>query len=250
MAIAKTRLEWIEYELLEKYPHILHGVFSRHGGVSEGAYATLNLDEGTADRSDAVEANRELVRKILHLRHLVFSRQMHGTIVHRVSAKNLDKVPQCDAMFTTEKEIGLGITHADCQGTILYDPVHEAVAVAHVGWRGSVQNLYARVISTMNREIGTQAHNLIVCVSPSLGPDHAEFKNYRQEFPQHFWSFQTKPNYFNLWAISKMQLMECGVLEKNIEMSEVCTVCAGEDYFSHRREKNSGRNATVVALKG
>ena len=175
---------------------------------------------------------------------------MHGTIVHRVSAKNLDKVPQCDAMFTTEKGIGLAMMHADCQVTIFYDPVHEAVAIAHVGWRGSVQNLYARVIQTLHREIGTQAHNLIVCVSPSLGPDHAEFKNYKQDFPQTFWRFQTRPNHFNLWAITRMQLMECGVLEKNIEISEVCTVCAAEDYFSYRREKDSGRNATVVALKG
>ncbi len=250
MEIVKPKLEWLEYELLEKYPHVVHGVFSRHGGVSQGAWAGLNLSDGTGDRSEHIEANRELVRKRLGVSHLVFAKQHHGTIIHRVTAKNLTKVPPCDALFTTERDIALGVTFADCQGTILYDPVHEAVALVHVGWRGSAQNLYAQVIKTMSRELGTQAHNLIVCISPSLGPDHAEFKNYRQELPQSFWPFQVKPHYFDFWAISKMQLTACGVLERNIEIIEECTVCCSEDYYSYRRAKDVGRNATVVALKG
>ncbi|MBS0624465.1 MAG: peptidoglycan editing factor PgeF [Verrucomicrobia bacterium] len=250
MEMEKTKLEWIEYELLEDFPHVVHGTFSRHGGVSEGPYATLNLGEGTSDKPDRVKANREIVRRMLDLKQLVFPHQVHGTIVHRVTAKNLDKVVQCDALFTTEKSIGLGVIHADCQGAIFYDPVHEAVAIAHCGWRGSAQNLYSRVVDTMRREIGTQAHNLIVCISPSLGPDHAEFKNYKQELPQEFWEYQVKPLYFDFWAISRMQLAACGIPEKNIEIAEVCTVCTPEDYFSYRREKDSGRNATIVALKG
>lgn len=250
MAIFKPKLEWLEYELLEEYPHVLHGVFSRHGGVSQGAWAGLNLGDGTSDKPEHVQANRELVRNLMKVKHLVFAKTHHGTIVHRVTAKNLDKVPPCDALFTTERDIAIGVTHADCQGAIIYDPVHEAIAVVHAGWRGSAQNLYAQVIDTMRRELGTQAHNLIVCISPSLGPDHAEFKNYRQELPQDFWPFQTKPYHFNFWAISKMQLASCGVLERNIEIIEECTVCCPEDYFSYRRSKDAARNATVAALKG
>lgn len=250
MQEAKPKLEWLEYDLLSEYAHVRHGVFSKHGGVSQGNYSGLNLADQVYDNPEHVRANRELVRNVLGVKHLVFANQTHGTIVHRVTSKNFQKIPQCDALFTTEREIGLGVTHADCQGTIFYDPVHEAVAVAHAGWRGSAQNLYGRVIDTMRREIGTQAHNLIVCISPSLGPDHAEFKNYRQELPQPFWTFQARPNHFNFWAISKMQLLAAGILERNIEMTEVCTVCCEEDYFSHRRAKDPGRNATVVALKG
>lgn len=249
MQSEKAKLEWIEYELLEEYPHVVHGAFTRHGGVSEGHFGTLNLGEGTSDKPERVKFNRELVRKMFDLKHLVFPHEVHGTIVHRVTTKNLDKIPQCDALFTTEKEIGIGVTHADCQGVIFYDQVHEAIAVAHCGWRGSAQNIYARVVDTMNREIGTQAHNLIVCVSPSLGPDHAEFKNYKQELPQEFWEYQIKPNYFDFWGITKMQLDACGIPEKNIEMAQTCTFCSDKDYFSYRREKDTGRNATVVALK-
>ncbi len=251
MEVAKIKLEWLEYDSLSEYPHVRHGVFSRHGGVSQGSCLGLNLGgDQSRDNPEHVKANRELVRNILGVEHLVFANQSHGTIVHRVTAKNFQKIPQCDALFTTEREIGLAVTHADCQAAIFYDPVHEAVAVAHAGWRGSAQNLYGRVIDTMRRELGTQAHNVFVCISPSLCPNHAEFKNYRQELPAQFWPFQIKPNYFNFWAISKMQLTASGILERNIETTDICTVCCPEDYFSYRRSKDAGRNATVVALKG
>ena len=249
MEFEKAKMEWLEFDLLEPYPHVIHGVFLRHGGTSRGAFTTLNVGEGTSDHPDSVKVNREAVRKAVGVEHLVFPHQTHGTNVHRVTAKNLGKAAQADALFTTEKNIGLAVTHADCQAAIFYDPVHEAVAIAHAGWRGSAQNIYARVVEALQRDVGTQPHNLIVCISPSLGPDHAEFKNYKQELPQDFWSFQTKPNYFDFWKISRKQLAACGIPEKNVEITEICTYCNSKDYFSHRRDKETGRHATVVALK-
>jgi len=250
MEFDKEKLQWLEFDLLEPYPHIVHGVFLRHGGVSDGAHAALNLSTSVGDLPDQVKTNRELLRKALQVPRVIFPNQTHGMNVERVTAKNADKTAQADAIFTTEKNIALGVTHADCQAAIFYDPVHEAVGVVHAGWRGLVQNIYARTLEAMQRDIGTQSQNLIVCISPSLGPDHSEFKNYKQEFPQDFWSFQVKPNYFNLWEIGRKQLLNLGILDKNIEITEICTHCNPKDYFSHRREKDTGRHGTVVALKG
>lgn len=250
MEFNQEKMEWLEFDLLESYPHVAHGVFLRHGGVSKGPYASLNLGNGTSDSHECYMANRELVRKALNVPRLVFPNQTHGTGVQRVTPKNWDKTISADALFTTEKNLALGVTHADCQAAIFYDPVHEAIAVVHAGWRSLAQNIYARTLEAMQREIGTQPQNLIVCISPSLGPDHAEFKNYKQELPQDFWTFQEKPNYFNLWEISKKQLSALGILDKNIEITETCTTCNPKDYFSYRREKDTGRHGTVVALKG
>lgn len=250
MEFDKQKLEWLEFDLLEPFPHVLHGVFLRHGGTSKGACATLNCGNEASDHPDNVKMNRDLVRKSLNISQIVFPHQTHGSNVLRVTSKNLDKTFQADAIFTTEKNIGLAVTHADCQAAIFYDPVHEAVGVVHAGWRGSTQNIYARMVEAMRREIGTQPQNVMVCISPSLGPDHAEFKNYKQELPQDFWTFQVKPNYFDFWAISQKQLVACGVPERNIEITGVCTVCNAKEYFSYRREKDTGRHATVVALKG
>lgn len=249
MEFAKDKIEWIEFDLLEKYPHVAHGVFLRKGGTSVQKFASLNLSEKVGDHPDNVKMNRELVRKALNFPKVVYAQENHGVNVYRVTTKNADKVSASDALFTTEKDIGLAVTHADCQAAIFYDPVHEAVGLAHAGWKGSVQNIYARLFDAMHREIGTQPHNLLVCISPSLGPDHAEYKNYKQDFPESLWSFQVKPNYFDFWAMSKKQLAECGVLEKNIEISSLCTFCSPEECFSYRREKETGRNATVVGMK-
>ena len=251
MQLTKSKLEWMEYDLLESYPHVIHGTFTRRGGVSKEPCATLNVGESTSDSAESVKANREQIRKALDVAKVIYPHQSHGVVVHRMTAKNQDIIPQADAMYTTEKNVGLAIQHADCQAAIFYDPVHEAIGVAHCGWRGTAQNIYARLIEAMQREIGTKSHNLIVCISPSLGPDHAEFINYKQELPKELWEFGTgqKANHFDFWAISKSQLLKCGVLEKNIEIAEVCTSCNTEDYYSYRAEKDTGRNATIVALK-
>ncbi len=250
MEFDKAKIEWLEFDLLEPYSHVVHGVFLRHGGISKGACATLNVGEGTSDVPQYVITNRELIRKAIQMPRLIFPHQMHGTNVERITPKNLEKTHHADAIFTTEKNLALGVTHADCQAAIFYDPVHEAIAVVHAGWRGLVQNIYARTLETMQRDVGSQPQNLIVCISPSLGPDHAEYRNYKHELPQEFWPFQAKPDYFDFWAISRKQLTAMGALEKNIEITETCTYCNSKDYFSHRRDKDTGRHGTVVALKG
>lgn len=248
MEFEKRKPEWLEFDLLEPYPHVVHGVFLRHGGVSEGHFNSLNLSAEQGDQQDHVKVNREIILKSLQLPKILYAHQTHGMHIHRVTAKNEEKIPSADALFTTEKNLGLAVTHADCQAAIFYDPVHEAIAIAHAGWKGTAQNLYARVVEALHRDVGSQPHQLLVCISPSLGPDHAEFKNYKQEIPQEYWSFQVKPTYFDFWAVARKQLNGAGVLEKNIEISEICTFCNQDDYYSHRREKLTGRHATIVAL--
>lgn len=248
MESKKDKLEWLEFDLLEQYPHVKHGVFLRHGGTSEKQYCSLNAGDHIGDQPNCVKTNREMIRKAIGIPQIIYAHQNHGVNVQRVTAKNMAKILQCDGLFTTERNLGLAVTHADCQATVFYDPVHEAIGIVHAGWKGSAQNIYARFFEAMHRDIGTQPHHLIACVSPSLGPDHAEYKNYKQEFPEELWSYQVKPNYFDFWAMTKKQLTSCGILEKNIEISEVCTHCNADDYFSHRREKDTGRHATVIAL--
>jgi polyphenol oxidase len=244
----KAKLQWLEFDQLEPYPHVIHGVFMRHGGMSVGPYTSLNVSTDVGDHPDSVKFNRLEICKVLEVEQIVFPHQQHGVDVVRITNANALKVHQADALLTTEKNIALAVTHADCQAAIFFDPIHEVIAVAHAGWRGSVQNIYAKVIDQL-KSVGTHPKDLIVCIAPSLGPCHAEFKNYKQELPQDFWSFEVKPHYFDFWKISRMQLMGAGVLEKNIEMSEVCNVCEAKDYYSHRREAKTGRNATAVVLK-
>lgn len=249
----------LKYQLLQKHPELIHGVFLRHGGVSQGALASLNLGRNIGDASEHVLENRARVCSFLKIASVIHITQKHGTSIHRVTQQDIEgvsgwnllrpaSVAGGDGLFTTEKNVGLAVLHADCQAAIFYDPIHQALGIAHSGWRGSVQNIYSCLIDAMEESIGIKPEDLIVCISPSLGPNHAEYKNYKEDFPQDLWRFQSKPNYFNFWEMSRSQLIARGVLENKIEISRICTYSEKSDYFSYRRDQMTGRHATVVAL--
>lgn len=247
----KKKIEWLEFDLLEPYPQVVHGVFLRHGGTSHPPFASLNLGNAVGDHPDCVKVNREKARQMLGLPKVFYAHQTHGATVYRVTGKELEALPPADALFTTEKNIGLAVTHADCQAILFYDPKHECIALAHAGWKGSALNIAARVVEALVQEIGTKPQDLIACVSPSLCPEHSEQKNFQKELPKELWDFQVKPLYFDFWEITKKQLSSAGVSEAKMENSRFCTYCNEGDYYSYRRDgKETGRHATIAALKG
>jgi polyphenol oxidase len=243
-------VQWLEFELIADIPNLQHAVFLRHGGVSQGEWGSLNVGFSVGDSDDNVKENLKRISKLFNASHLISSNQCHGKAIYKVIQLD-DRVPHpCDALTTQGINTPLLIKHADCQAAIFYDPINHAVANVHAGWRGNVQNIYSEIIQFMKHAYFSKPENLLVCISPSLGPDQSEFINFRNELPEPFWEFQIKPSYFDLWAVSKMQLTKGGILPHHIQFAEMCTRTNPEDFFSYRRCKNSGRHATVVALKG
>lgn len=241
----KEGLEWLEFDLLQPFPEVVHGVFLRSGGISEEAYSSLNVGGGSGDCKDKIAENREKVQKALGLASLISCLQVHGDTVKELSELSLDE--GCDGIVTREKNQGLMIKHADCQAAIFYDPVNKIIANIHSGWRGSVENIYGKTVEKMVA-MGSRPEDLIVCISPSLGPERAEFVNFETEFPFPFWAFQIRPFYFDFWEISRSQLEEAGVPSVQIEIAGICSYDNPKDFYSYRRDKVTGRNATVVAL--
>jgi YfiH family protein len=245
------RIEWLEFELLAEFPHLIHAVLLSHGGYSPPPFDSLNMGYNShfSSENSNVELNREKVKKILNIDFLRGCSLEHKDRIVDITASNKLLSPLCDALSTQEKDIALTITHADCQAAIFYDPVQQAIANVHAGWRGNVQNIYAKTVSFMKSCYASSPANLHVCISPSLSPAEAEFINYRQEFPESFWQFQIKPYYFDLWALAKSQLLEAGILPHHIQLAQIGTLSNPHDYFSYRREKLSGRHGTLIALK-
>lgn len=233
-----------------------YGLFDRHGGVSQGEYASLNVGFSVGDDADSVQANRRLVKERMGVKALLSARQVHGDEVYLLANPAEDdlEVDGFDALITRQKNIGLVVQHADCQAVLLYDPVREAIGAIHSGWRGSVANLTAKTVVAMNRELGTEPAHLQAVISPSLGPCCAEFVNYVQELPTEFRQFMDERNHFDFWRISKKQLLDCGLDEEAITLPTTCTSCS-PDYFSYRRACResaglTGRNCSVIALFG
>lgn len=241
---------WFEFEKLQNYPQLRHAIFSRSGGMSKGPYFGLNLSDTVGDESNLVQENRRMAFSAAGLPSPPASAiQVHGARVCALQEVTEHKIPSCDALTTNKKGIPLSIQHADCQAAIFFDPVATAIACVHSGWRGNCQNIYKETIMKMQQQFGTKPSDLIVCISPSLGPTKAEFTNYSNELPESFWPFGDANHYFNLWEIARWQLEQEGVKPDHIEIAGLCTYLNPNHFYSYRRDKLCGRNLTCVWLK-
>lgn len=238
---------WHAFEILKECKELVHGVFMRHGGVSKGSLFSLNMGFSVGDHPANVEVNISRALKALNIPSYCRVKQVHGKIV--VEAFPGLGPKEGDGLMTDRPDLGLLITHADCQAAIFYDPIHRVIANVHCGWRGNVINIYGETVVTLKKRYGSKPQDLLVAISPSLGPLAAEFQHYRKELPEHFWHFQVKPFYFDLWEISRWQLKEAGLLDHHIEIARICTYSNQEAWFSYRRNKLAGRHGAFVALR-
>jgi YfiH family protein len=243
------KIEKLQSELLLQFPKLKHGTLLRLGGNSEGPFANLNLAYDVGDNKESVDQNISTVKQVFSLTKLIWAKQCHGVHVEALDESSGEEIIDCDAFITNSANVACMIKHADCQAAVFYDPIHHAVANVHAGWRGSVQNIYKATLDAMKRAYGSKVEELHVYISPSLGPTVAEFRNYKEELPEPFWEFKDRSHYFNFWEISRMQLTKAGVLSHHIDIAELCTYSNADDFFSFRRDKLTGRHATLVHLQ-
>jgi YfiH family protein len=244
------------FALLSRVPNLAHGVFTRHGGVSQPPYASLNVAWNNGDSVAAVGQNLARIRKVLGVSCLVTARQVHGANIEVIDETALAQatertpvllVPAADALVTSLTGVGLLVKIADCQAVFLVDPKRKIIANIHCGWRGSVQDILGQVVQLLQDRFQCRPQDLLATISPSLGPCCAEFRHYRQELPEPFWAFSRKPEHFDFWAISQWQLLNAGLLAEHIEVARRCTVCEPDQFFSYRAERVTGRMAAVLA---
>lgn len=238
-------IQYSQFELLADFPKLIHGSFSRKGGNSLKPFYSLNVSFHVGDEKNDVNANHRQIKQILGISELSYAKQAHELGILEVTAPGF--IGEGDALVTKTPNHFLLIQHADCQAALFYDPILHLVAAIHAGWRGNVKRIYSHTIEYLKARYGVKPANLLVGVSPSLGPAHSEFKNYQSEFPKALWGFQWKSNYFDLWAMSEAELLAAGVKKDHLEFAKICTY-SDTDYFSYRRDKITGRMASVIGL--
>jgi len=247
---------FFQFDHLAAYAEINHGIFTRSSGCSNPPFHRLNVGQGIGDNRSHVEKNRRIVAECMQAEELVFLDQVHGSRVLTLS-RHHGGLPGCgaaqaliaDAVVTDMPEKFLVIQVADCQSVLLYEPDRQVVANVHSGWRGSILNIIGRTVDAMQDHFGCRPDRVRAGIGPSLGPCCAEFVNYKSEIPANFWPYKDSNNHFDFWSISRDQLMQAGVAEKNIESSQICTRCRTDDFFSYRAAKTTGRFAAVIGLK-
>ncbi len=237
--------------MLSAHPQLVHGLFTRHGGQSVPPFHSLNTSYSVGDLPAHVSENLSRIKKTIGALRLTFMNQSHGTkivVVDEEYPEGPGSAPEADAIITALPHVALVVKQADCQSILMFDPEKKVLANVHCGWRGNVHNILGRVIARMGKEFGCKPMDLRAAVGPSLGPCCSEFTNHAEIFPKAFERFMVRKNYFDLWAISCWQLVEAGVMERNIELSAICTRCRTDLFYSYRGEGKTGRFTTVAML--
>lgn len=223
-------------------------ITSRNGGSSSGPYASMNLGLRVGDDPDAVEANRRLLKRFLPAEPRWLD-QVHGTTV--VDAETVTHPVQADASFTKKPGFVGVVMVADCLPILFADRTGSIVAATHAGWRG----LAAGVIEKTVRALDTPPQNLLAYLGPAIGPSAFEVGNeVRDAFvaadQAAGYAFHPhKPGKWlaDLFALARQRLARAGVL--NVYGGGQCTYSDPARFYSHRRDKVSGRMAALIWIE-
>jgi len=245
---------------LSDLPGIAHGFFTRHGGVSQGIYASLNCGQGSKDDPDAVRENRARVGALLHTASLVTAHQVHSaTAVIAEQAWDAQQRPRADAIVTARRGLALGVLTADCAPVLLADPQAGVVAAAHAGWRGAIDGVVEAAIAAMVR-LGARIERMRGAVGPCIGqPAYEVGEDFERAFlerdPESA-TFFVRPAagarpHFDLSGYVGLRLARAGVA--TTDAPAPCTYAQAEDFFSYRRsqaqkEADYGRQISAIVL--
>ena len=240
-----------------------HCFTTRHGGVSTGSQASLNLAHGRGDSMENVETNIRILTDALGMDpdKLVLTYQIHSDIVRAVTAADANgfchrDYPKCDALVTNTPGVALLVFTADCTPLLFHDPVTGAVGAAHAGWRGTAQGIAARTVETMCREYGAKPENIRAAIGPNIGACHFETDADVPEAMIAAFGSGVEPYirrevekfFLDLKAINALVLRNAGVT--HIEISDACTMCTPDRFWSHRVTRGDrGSQGAIIACR-
>jgi YfiH family protein len=245
-------------------------VTTRHGGVSAGGYATLNLSFAVGDEAANVRENRRRAAAALGAEpaDFVFAAQVHGSRAMVVSAADRGRgalaadnaIGPADALVTAEPGTVLAILVADCVPIVLYDPAAHVLACVHAGWRGTVARTAHAALAAMC-SLGTRPRDVIAGIGPSVAADSYQVGEEvagaaRDAFGQHAHDL-LRPTaaggpgqwLFDLPAANRHILREAGVPDGQIHVAATPTGPGPGLFFSHRVERPCGRFALAARLE-
>ncbi len=250
-AQAPADITILHSKLFQQYPGIRFGFSTKKGGVSRIPYG-LNLSYMVGDDPQHVDINRErFFGKLgIPIDKLAVPKQFHGDFIKTVQEPGVYDL--CDALITTKTGVYLTISSADCLPIFLYDPELRAIAAIHAGWRGTKLKIVEKTIKKMIKEFGTNPEDLIAYIGPGAGVCCYEVgEEVARDFDHRYLvQYSAHKSRLNMKLFTKIQLLDTGLKDRNIELSDYCTICNPGLFYSFRREKlNSGRMMGVIGIE-
>jgi len=252
-------IRYYQFSALEQ-AEVAQGVFGRSGGVSTGAYTSLNVSVSTGDTVENVRENRTRAFHALERdpESIADLHQVHSAevVVAEAPRGERENLGQADALVTNRPQVTLFLRFADCVPVLLFDPRRRVVGLAHAGWRGTLLKTPAATVRAMRAQYGSQPQDILAGIGPSIGPCHYAVgpevvEQTRAAFAQGADDLLASVNgqyHLNLWAANARALQEIGV--EQIEISDLCTACHPDEFFSHRAERGqTGRFGALIGLR-
>ncbi len=264
-------IEYLEFKCLNELG-VKNAVFLRHGGVSDGVYASLNLRLASHDTKENLMENMNRVCDALNISSdtLCKASQAHTDRVIRVTSKNMKEYSykvqnseQADAYLVNESGIYTMITTADCVPIIMYDTKNKVVVNIHSGWKGTLKQIYLKALDKLENEFGTSAKDVVVCLGPAISKccfttrDIAfkeMFENMWPQSEQYIYEDQDGTIHIDLKYVIIYDLQKRGVQGINIHSADICTKCNNDDFYSYRcttmrKEEDYATFATIVGIE-
>ncbi len=241
-----------------------HGFSTRIGGVSRGPFESLNLGYIHDERALVDENYARFYRAAgIVSPHKVRTLQQHGATVFEVTAQHGANDWQqgieggIDALICNTPGVAILSFHADCTPLFFLDPIRKAIGLAHAGWRGSALEIAKKTVAAMAERFGSNPSDLLCGIGPAIGPccyevDAPVIEAFSRILPKGEVLRPARPGHsmLDLPRANRLQLLEAGVEARNITQSGVCTHCAHERFFSHRRlGARRGVAASVLELR-
>lgn len=241
---------------------------TRLGGVSRGQYASMNMSFTNGDDPESVRENYNILFSSLGLdpNNAVLSHQTHTDNIRIITKEDIGKgiakerdYSDVDGLVTNIPGVALVTQFADCVPLLFFDPKKQVIAASHAGWRGTVLEIGLKTVKIMRELFGSEPGDIVAAIGPSIGrccyevddPVALEIekipylKKEKLLFPKGQGKYQ-----LDLRETNRQILINAGIKDSNIYVSDLCTCCHSEIFHSHRATAGKrGNLAAVIALR-
>lgn len=227
-----------------------HCFTTRWGGVSEGPLKSLNLGENRGDSEENVRENYRRLLEALGLpeQKICFTRQVHKNEVRVVTDEDRRELfspfkYEADGIVTNVRGLPLMCFTADCVPVLLCDPDAGVAGAVHCGWRSTVSDILSVAVNKMT-QLGACAANLRAAIGPAIDMCCYETEGEIPRAIDGLLGADTDGAYFavgdtgkymvDLKQTNRLRLLQLGLRDENISVSDECTCCNNDRYWSHR----------------
>ncbi|MEC1156929.1 peptidoglycan editing factor PgeF [Cytobacillus horneckiae] len=247
---------------------IIAGMTTKQGGFSQGAFSSLNMGLHVKDSEGDVLKNRRELGEIIHfpIEQWVGAEQTHQTHIENISEHQSgrgsmsyeDSFKGTDGFFTSSKGILLTMCYADCIPIYFLHPSSNAIGIVHAGWKGTVNGIAEEMVKRFKAK-GIKASEIKVAIGPGICQDCYIVNDFVIDQAKRFIGGEYSKPYqqisegqysLDLKLLNKQILIRAGIIESSLQVTNYCTSCHHDLFFSHRRDKgHTGRMMSFIGWK-